>query len=545
MNRRNPTAALVFLLTTSFYVFTLSPSLAWGDGVKLQTEAITGESFVLSEMTLEEFSPDPFIFSKVGVAAWDHPLYIMLGYGLVNALPSVNSLWLVNLLSAVFGAASAALLFIVAHRLTDSIAASCFAAFALAVSHTFWWHSSTPEVYTLFVFLLLAGYILLDGYEKTGRAAFLFAGALVLGLAASNHILAFLAIPAFVFYFLIAKKLPRFDSKAAKNALLGAAGFLAGFSLYIVQFIRVSGNFPVNETVGPALGSTFLSRLDFFSPVILGSSLLTYASFLAFQFGPIGIILGFLGVRRVFADTEPSTRKAFAFFIVFMIFGVFYRVTDQFAFFLTSYIFFAILMAIGTSHALTALRTTPRFLLTFILFLTILLTPPFYRLVPALARQNGIGDLLLGIPQIGTGLRDGFAYYIDPNKRGDFNAYDFGHETMTNLPPNAVVIAEWYTDTDEYFILRYFYKVEKMRPDVTILGWHTEDPFSFDSQLVLDVIADSFPARPVYLASLSDQYYAASKLISDYCIVPENNLYRLYERSNAALSCLSPDSITD
>jgi hypothetical protein len=116
---------------------------------------------------------------------------------------------------------------------------------------------------------------------------------------------------------------------------------------------------------------------------------------------------------------------------------------------------------------------------------------------------------------------------------------------MTSLAPNAVVIAEWYQDTDEYFILRYFKKVENLRPDVTIHGWPTEDPFTFDSQLVSSVIEDAFPERPVYLASLSEKFYAASTLIETYCVVPENNLYRLYERGDAALSCLSLDSITD
>lgn len=545
MRKTNLTAVLVFLLTTSFYVFTLSPSLAWGDGVKLQTEAITGESFVLAEMPAENFSSDPYLFSKVGVAAWDHPLYIVLGYALVKAFSFVNALWLVNLISAIFGAASVTLVFIVAHRLTDSMAASGYAAFALAVSHTLWWHSSTSEVYTLFIFLLLVSYVLFDEYDRDKQGKYLFTGAFFLGLAASNHILAFLAVPAFGLYVLLSKQYPRFEIENLKRAASVILGFLFGFSLYIIQFIRVSASLSINETVGPALGSTFLSRLDFFSPVILGNSLLTYAAFLAFQFGPLGIVLGILGIRRAFVNTELRLRKVFGFFIVFMLFGVVYRVTDQFAFFLTSYVFFAILMAVGANHLLRTLRTSSRFILTLVLFLAILLTPPLYRLVPQMARQNGAGDALLGIPQIGTGLRDGFAYYIDPNKRGDFNAYNFGHETITNLAPNAVVIAEWYTDTDEYFILRYFHKVEKLRPDVAILGWPTHDPFTFDSQLVLNVIEDSFPERPVYLASLSEKFYAASALIETYCIVPENNLYRLYEKGNTALACLASDSVTE
>ena len=68
----------VFFLTLFFYTYSLLPSLAWGDGVKLQSEAVSGESFVISEMSADEFKPDPFIFSKLGVAAWDHPLYTVV-----------------------------------------------------------------------------------------------------------------------------------------------------------------------------------------------------------------------------------------------------------------------------------------------------------------------------------------------------------------------------------------------------------------------------------------------------------------------------------
>jgi hypothetical protein len=108
-----------------------------------------------------------------------------------------------------------------------------------------------------------------------------------------------------------------------------------------------------------------------------------------------------------------------------------------------------------------------------------------------------------------------------------------------------MVIAEWYTDTDEYFILRYFTKVEKVRPDLEVVGWPTQDPFSFESRLALDMIEDSFPSRPVYVASLSDRFYAASRLIEIYCIVPENNLYRLYQKENNNLQCLGTEAVTE
>jgi hypothetical protein len=562
------TALLVFVLTIIFYIYTLSPSLAWGDGVRLQSEVISGESFILAEMTGTEFSPDPFPFAKVGITAWDHPLYIVIGHTLVNAFPFVDSLWLVNLISAVFGATSVALVFLLGYRYistyllkrqgevgypypellkkyTSSFIASLYAALSLAVSHTFWWHSSTPEVYTLLAFLLLASLFLFDQFERTGRVSALTTSAFLLGLAGTNHILAFLAIPALAIYLLLYRNFRRMQIHDWCKFISPLLGFMIGFSLYIVQFIRMTRSFSISEIMGPVVGSTFLNGLGAFSPSLIAESLFTYLLFLIVQFGPLGIFLGAVGIRKVFENSNSSLRKIVWFYIVYTIFGIFYRVTDQFAFFLTSHVFFALLMGVGVAHYLPALRTKARIILTSILLLSIMAAPPIYRALPYLAQTNGIDDSVLKIPQIGTGLRDGLAYYIDPNKRGDFGAYEFGGGTIANLAPDSVVIAEWYTDTDEYFVLRHFHKVMGVRPDVTIMGFPTDDPFSFDPYLVLKVIAESFPERPIYVASLSDRFYAASKLIEMYCILPENNLYRLYPKENDNSQCLGSDAVTE
>ncbi|MBL8100972.1 MAG: DUF2723 domain-containing protein [Anaerolineales bacterium] len=542
---KNFITLIILILTTTFYLYTLSPSLAWGDGVKLQSDAILGESFILTEMSSTQFTPDPYPFAKVGVAAWDHPLYIMLCHILVKAFPFVNSLWLVNFISAVFGIASVILVFRLCYQYTESLFASSYAALSLAVSHTFWWHSITPEVYTLFVFLLLLSMYFFGQFEQNSKISALIYSGFFLGLAASNHILAFLALPAWGLYILLAKYHLHFDINNFKKIMLALFGFLAGFSIYIVQFIRVSRSIPLDKLTGSSVGSTFLSSLVAISPAVLGESLLNYLLFLVLQFGPIGVILGVIGIRRIFANTDPHVRKIIACFIVFTFFGILYRVTDQFAFFLTSHVFFAMLMGVGLNHILKTLQEKLRLILTSILILTILLTPPFYHSIPRLAELNGVDDSFLKIPQIGTGVRNGFAYYLDPYKRGDFNAYHFGRETISNLAPNSIVVAEWYTDTDEYFVLRYFNKVEGLRSDVIILGWPTDDPFSFDSQLVLKVIEDSYPDHPIYLASLSDKFYASSTLVELFCIVPENNLYRLYPKEAMTLDCLGVDSVTE
>jgi hypothetical protein len=140
---------VVLALALAFYIHTLQPSLAWGDGTRLQREAVTGESFILAEMVEADFAPDPFPFARLGVAAWDHPLYVILAHTLVRAMPGIHDLWLVNLVSAVFAAGAVALVYAWVLRHTGSTAAACVAAGSLAVSHTFWFHAVTPEVYSL------------------------------------------------------------------------------------------------------------------------------------------------------------------------------------------------------------------------------------------------------------------------------------------------------------------------------------------------------------------------------------------------------------
>jgi hypothetical protein len=63
-----------------------------------------------------------------------------------------------------------------------------------------------------------------------------------------------------------------------------------------------------------------------------------------------------LGFRKVFKQTDLSLRKIVSLFIVFALFGIFYRVTDQFTFFIASYVFWAMLMGIGSHYAFELIR---------------------------------------------------------------------------------------------------------------------------------------------------------------------------------------------
>ena len=535
-----------FLLSLAFYLITLQPSLAWGDGTRLQREVITAESFILAEMVDVSFAPDPYPFARLGVAAWDHPLYVMLGHILVRSSAESQSLWVVNFISAMFASGTIVLLYLLAVRHTRSLAASLLAAATLAVSHTFWWHAVTPEVYTLFTFLLLLAVYCLDSYEYNGRFVFLIASAFFFGLGISNHLLAGLALLALPVYLLLIRRSPLGYIQRPVHLLWLLLAFVAGLLPYLVQFLRLLRTFSFSEIFGPAAGVTFLQDSLALSLAGFLDSVTSYLLFLFYNFLLVGVLTGLYGFSsRSRAHYPGLWAKAVAFYGVYLIFGLFYRVSDQFAFFLAAHLFWAVAVAMGIAClAVQAASARQRKRLFAAISLPILLTPLLYSVASDLMRAGGVTEAEFGVPQIGIGVRDGLTYYVDPDKMGDVSALIFGYETLANLPPESLVIAQWYTDTDEYFVLRYFQVVEAMRPDITLFGWPTEDPFTFDPGLVSETIAANVDSRPIYLASLSDQFYAASELLNKYCILEEHNLYRVYTHSEAEdLDCLMPSAV--
>jgi hypothetical protein len=525
--QNHPTIS-VFLLSLVIYLITLQPSLAWGDGIRLQREAITGESFILAELTDVQFAHDPFPFAKLGVAAWDHPLWTMLGYGLVHALPFVHNLWLVNSLSAVFGALAVAGFF---QLLRQHLALfTCWlASIALAFSHTFWWHSTTPEVYTLFLALLLGSLVCLQADFAKPSWRTLVGFGLLSGLGMSNHLLAALALPPIALWILWQAPRRWWQRPRTDWLWLMLAGML-GFLPFVVQLLRMLRTFPLAEVLGPALGENFFRGSLALSPAKLWASLRMYAIFLTYQFGPWGIGLGVWGWWKA-RQTHPQLwGLTFLLYAVYAAFGWVYQVSDQFAFFLASHVFWALGLAMGI-NAVWQKRPTRATMLA-LLALTLIL-PLSYPFMPHLLRATGGSDESFGIPAIGAdqdggSLRDGLNYYLNPIKTGDINPHTFASQTLQALPPNTLVLAQWYTDTDEYFALRYFQAVVGVRPDVQVEGYPRLDPFDFPYATVIEQIRRAIADRPVYLASLNPTYYGIPSLTeAGYRFVPEHGLWRV------------------
>ena len=392
----------------------------------------------------------------------------------------------------------------------------------------------TPEVYTLLAFILLLSLFLLNKFEQTSRYLYLFLSLFVFGLGAANHVLTFLTVPALLAYRILSRSTPPILPRHPLKLLGAGLAFLIGFSPFLIQFIRMLSVFSITEVFGPVIGSVFLTELLSLTPRLFLTSILTYLILLFFQFNPLALLLGGFGLLRGRQVSGANWLKVTAFFGVFTTFGILYRVTDQFAFFLISHLFFGILIAFGLAYAISRIKASNHAKLIYAMGLLTLGMPLLYGLIPKIAPSVGLTDETLEIPQIGTGTRDGFAYYVNPNKRGDQAAYRFGQEFYARAPQDALIIAEWYTDTDEYFVLQYFSRVESLRPDIEVIGWPMENPFTFDADIAVALIDEQVSNRPVYLASLSDTFYSASALSKKYCIIPELNLYRVYPADTLA-----------
>jgi hypothetical protein len=146
-----------------------------------------------------------------------------------------------------------------------------------------------------------------------------------------------------------------------------------------------------------------------------------------------------------------------------------------------------------------------------------------------------------GVFPIGTGVRDTARYFLNPNKRGDDSAAQFGRTTMEKLAPNALVLTPKTSEQEAYVVLRYFQRVEGMRPDVRI------DMMLFTSinnmpQAVLARVRSQIDCRPIYITSLNPKSFPVEEFKGSFDVLPEANLFRLLPRNPSVHATACPEA---
>jgi len=213
-------ALLLFAGTFGLYVRTLSPGLLFGDGGEFQVAAW-----------------------RFGLAhATGYPLYLILG-GLwqhLLALFGVEPAYALNLFSALFGALTVTLLYLMmmvwlGSALRVRRLAALLTALLLAVNPTFWSQSLIAEVYTLhacFVLLILhSAYQLLqapapatEADPKAGAPVLVTRLGLLVGLGLTHHAMTVLLLPSVLIALWWSRRQWLGNGRAWLGLLLGITG---------------------------------------------------------------------------------------------------------------------------------------------------------------------------------------------------------------------------------------------------------------------------------------------------------------------------------
>jgi hypothetical protein len=348
-------AGLLFVVTFSLYVATLAPSVVTLFDDSLEFQLVT---------------------YQLGIAhPTGYPLYTLLGK-LFTFLPIGNVAYRVNLMSAFWGAATVALLYLLIVQTTTSTGvhpkiwtptwlvhlSGLMGACWLAVSPVFWQQATIAEVYTLNAFfvvlLLLVALWRLPPTARGSRRVLWLAG--LSGLALTHHRTTLLLLPALGLYAYLNQnpgflKKPGFYQRFALTGLLLVAPLL----LYL--------HLPLRGHVGSLDGTYENSWGGFWRQVSAGGygafvfgnpfnqarNMAFYWNLFQDQFytivpGVIGLAaLLWRGPHRVLALTGLA-------FLTYVVFNLFYNVSDIEVFFIPPFLIWAAWSGVGMAFVLRA-----------------------------------------------------------------------------------------------------------------------------------------------------------------------------------------------
>lgn len=401
------------VLALVLYFATCAPGVLWGDSGTFAVRIAKGQ------MT-----------SPLGLAL-EHPLYILLNRAWIAVVRVGDIAYRVNLFSAVCGAITVGLIFLLVCRLTRSRFAATVAAVSLAVSHTFWTHAVMAEVYSLYGVALAAELCLLERFVATDRRGWLYATAFVNGLSLTNHLLALLHVPGYglLLIWLVAKR-----RLSVGHAVIVVVAWLAGASLYLAM---IAGEIAARGEWMPVLhealsGKTYGTRMGQSGFPFVEQAVRTLQAFVLnfptplVMLAPVGVVW-LLKTRR-----SPLGLIMVLLFCVSLAFGYAYRVPDQYVFFFPCYVLTA--MAIGMAVQNVPVRWR-------LVVIGLALLPAIvYEVAPPIMERHAIG---LRTARHVDG-RSEYVYFLRPRKNADHTAGTFARAALAAasvLPHGEVWLA--------------------------------------------------------------------------------------------------------
>ena len=288
-------------------------------------------------------------------------MYFAIGRVLVW-LSRADPAWLLNLASAIEGAAACGLILMAGVELSGSIAAGAAGALLFASSYTFWSQATIAEVYALHAFFVAGTIVPLLRWSTRptmARLALFFA---VFAVGFGNHLSMVLLLPAYTMFLLIAAPggwrsmfAPRVVALAVAIACLGATQYA-----WNLRTLWLMPN-PPRSLVDGLLTFWFdVTKSDWRDTMVLhvprsmiANRVAMYWFDLRQQFGVAVPFLAIAGLLRLaIADWRRAALMS-ALYVAKVAFAFGYNVGDSHVFYLPSHLLLALL--VGTALPLAGL----------------------------------------------------------------------------------------------------------------------------------------------------------------------------------------------
>lgn len=502
----------------ALYVATLAPSVAtvFDDSLEFQV-----------------------VLPSLGIAhPTGYPLYTILGWAFSH-IPLQDLAYRINLFSALAGAATVGVLFLVARQLGSSRLAAATVSAVFALSSTWWSQATIAEVYTLnglFVALILYLTLSLDTPRRATQPSAavphsaLLALAFLFGLALTHHRTTLLLAPAVAVYVIWTD--PGLLRRPLDLALMAGA-FLLPLLLYLYL--------PLRGQAITSLDGTYTNTWQGFVRHVLASD---YGAFLRdnplsverprmysldLLISQMGLVSLFLGVTGWLRWRQQPRRYAFLAiaYVATLLFALNYKTADVDVFYLTATMIWLAVAAVGLTmlhDSLAAmlasqgrrLRLPGPYRVWLAALNALLVAVVLFQPVTTTLQILETDTRLQACNEV---LAVGEAPAFTPKRAGNWNAYNCGRAILSlPLPSQSTVIGL----LGETTLLRYFQLAEGLRPDIELI---TDDAEAARLAAVDQAMARG---KPVYVTR------EMPGLAERYSLTSEGPLVRVWPAGEAA-----------
>lgn len=380
-----------------------------------------------------------------------YPLYTLLGW-LATRLPWAEPAQAVNLMSALFGAATVVGAYLVARRLRCRRLPSVAGTVAVGLTPVLWSQSTIAEVYTLHTALMTAilALTLWTGERRPLhrlRVRRVYPVAVAFGLSLTHHRMAFLLLPPLMAYLwwtfaghFRAQHWLRIIVLALLPLILYAYLPLRGVFTSSLDGTYVNSPGGFLRHISAASYNVFLSGQ---APGIAARGPLDYLAFFLEQLGPVMPLVALLGLGALIRRRGPAILLGLS-LLLNLVFALFYRVADFEVFFLPTFVLLGILAALGLDAVATWLAACR-------------------------GRWGGLtraGGIVLTVAFLAVTLYPLPIRWLEQDRSSTWAVHRLGQSWMSTPPPGSAVVGI----LGETTLMRYFQVVHAIGPDVDLIA---------------------------------------------------------------------------